>query len=145
MGTAEKKKRVLFLCNHNAARSQIAEGLLKSLYGEYYDVESAGNDPSHLSMYATRVMADIGVDISHQRSKSMEEFEGVEFEYIVTLCGGSGEVCPVFLGGKNHIYKSFKDPKSLKGSEEDKLLVFREVRDELKVWIEETFQPKKNS
>lgn len=138
----KKKIKVLFLCNRNAARSQMAEGLLKYLYGEYYEVKSAGNDPSQLSVYATRAMADIGVDISHQRSKSVGEFSGIEFDYVVTLCGGAGELCPVFLDGKNHIYKPFEDPASFKGSENDKLSVFKRIRDELKVWIEKTFEPK---
>ena len=135
-----QKEKVLFLCNRNAARSQIAEGLLKSLYGEYYDVKSAGNDPSTLSTYAVQVMAEIGVDISRYRSKSLKRFDGIKFDYVVTVCGGTGEVCPVFLGGKKYLHEPFEDPASVKGSEDDKIIAFRKLRDELKEWIEKTFK-----
>ncbi len=133
------KEKVLFICNRNAARSQMAEGLLKSLYGEYYDVKSAGNDPSTLSPYAVQIMAEIGVDISKYRSKSLKEFEGVEFDYIVTVCG-VGEACPVFLGGKKYLHEPFEDPASINGTEYNKIIAFRRIRDELKVWIEKIFK-----
>jgi len=135
-----KKDKVLFLCNHNAARSQMAEGLLKSLYGDYYDVKSAGNDPSELNPYAVQVMVEVGIDISQHRSKSLIEFEGIEFDYVVTVCGGTGESCPVFLGGKKYLHEPFEDPASVKGHEDDKIIAFRIIRDELKVWIENTFK-----
>jgi arsenate reductase len=136
----DPKEKVLFLCNHNAARSQMAEGLLKSLYGEYYDVKSAGNEPNTLSPYAVKVMAEVGVDISKHRSKSLKEFEKIEFDYIITLCGGVGEVCPVFLGGKKYLHEPFEDPTSVKGDENDKLVAFRIIRDELKEYIEKIFK-----
>jgi arsenate reductase len=134
------KENVLFLCNHNSARSQMAEGLLKSLYGKYYDVKSAGNNPSTLNPYAVEVMAEIGVDISKHRSNSLKAFEGLKFDYIVTVCDGNGEGCPVFLGGKKYLHKTFEDPSSVKGNDEDKIQVFRSIRDELKTWIEKTFK-----
>ena len=96
-----KKEKILFLCIHNASRSQMAEGLLKYLYGEFYEVKSGGNEPKKLNPYAVQVMAEIGVDISKYRSKSLNEFEGIKFDYIITVCGGSNEVCPVVLGGNN--------------------------------------------
>jgi arsenate reductase (thioredoxin) len=80
------KKKVLFICEHNSARSQMAEGLLKSLYGEIYEVYSAGSNPSNISPYAVKVMAEIGIDISDYRSKSLKEFEGVTFDYVATVC-----------------------------------------------------------
>jgi arsenate reductase len=135
-----KKEKVLFLCNHNSSRSQMAEGLLKSLYGEFYDVNSAGNEPNTLNPYAVQVMAEVGVDISKYRSKSLKEFEGIEFDYIVTVCGRSGEVCPVFLGGKQYLHEPFEDPASVKGNDDDIIIIFRRIRDELKVWIEKTFK-----
>jgi arsenate reductase len=135
-----KKEKVLFLCNRNAARSQMAERLLKDVYGEFYDVHSAGNRPSTLSPYAVVVMMEIGVDISNQRSKSLKEFEGSKFHHVVTVCGGEGESCPVFHGGKNYIHRAFDDPGAFEGTEEEKMKCFREVRDEMKIWIERAFK-----
>lgn len=135
-----KKEKVLFLCNRNAARSQMAEGLLRSAYGEFYDVHSAGNRPSTLSPYAVAVMREIGVDISKQRSKSLKEFEGSKFDRVVTVCGGEGESCPVFPGGKNYIHRAFEDPGAFEGSEEEKTEFFRKLRDEMRVWIESSFK-----
>jgi arsenate reductase (thioredoxin) len=134
------KEKVLFLCNHNSARSQMAEGLLKSLYGEYYDVYSAGNDPNTLNSYAVDVMAEIGIDISEYRSKSLKEFEGSNFDYVATACSGSGDTCPFFLGGKNYLHKPVEDPSAFEGSKEERIKFFRKIRDEIKVWIESTFK-----
>lgn len=139
MKAASKKIKVLFLCNHNAARSRMAEGILKSIGDDHYHVESAGNNPSSLNPYAVNVMAEIGIDISNQRSKSIEEFKGIIFEYVVTVCGGTGEACPIFLGGENYLHQPFEDPASIVGTENEKIMVFRSVRDELRVWIEKTF------
>ena len=139
MKEASKKIKVLFLCNHNAARSQMAEGILKSISDDRYHVESAGNNPSSLNPYAVKVMAEIGVDISKQRSKNIEEFEGITFEYVATVCGGVGETCPVFLGGKNYFQQPFEDPVSVEGTDNEKIMFFRSIRDEMKVWIEKTF------
>jgi arsenate reductase len=135
-----KKEKVLFLCNRNAARSQMAEGLLRSAYGEFYDVHSAGNRPSTLSPYAVAVMREICVDISNQRSKSLKEFEGSKFHHVVTVCGGEGESCPVFPGGNNYIHRAFEDPGAFEGTEEEKTEFFRKVRDEMRVWIEAKFK-----
>jgi len=81
----------------------------------------------------------MSVDISKHRSKSLKEFDGVEFDYVVTICGG-GKACPVFYGGKNYLHEPFEDPASVKGSKDDKIIAFRIIRDELKVWIENTFK-----
>jgi len=131
MKSPKTKEKVLFICNRNAARSQMAEGLLRSLYGEYYDVYSAGNYPSTLSHYAVEVMAEIGVDISKHRSKSLKEFEGTEFDHVVTVC--DGDACPYLPGGKNYLHKSFEDPAGVKGAKIDKIKVFRGIRMKLKV------------
>lgn len=118
----------------------MAEGLLRSTYGEFYDVNSAGNRPSTLSPYAMAVMMEIGVDISNQRSKSLKEFEGSKFHHVVMVCGGEDESCPVFLGGKNYIHRAFEDPGAFEGTEEEKTEFFRKVRDEMKFWIELAFK-----
>jgi arsenate reductase len=118
----------------------MAEGLLKSLYGEFYDVKSAGNEPSKLNPYVVQVMAEVGVDISKYRSKSLKEFEGIKFDYVISVCGGPGEVCPVVLGGKKYLNEPFEDPSLVKGNEDDKIIAFRRIRDELTVWIDQIFK-----
>jgi arsenate reductase len=138
--TAQKlNDKVLIICNHNSVRSQIAEGLLKSLYGDYYDVYSAGNNPTNVNPFAIKVMAEIDIDISENRSKSLKEFEGLEFDYVVTVCGGEGQACPFFSGGKTYLHESFKDPTEVDGTDKEKLDSYRRIRDEIKVWIEKTF------
>jgi len=134
------KEKVLIICNHNSARSQIAEGLLKSLYGGYYEVYSAGSDPTTVNPFAIKVLAEIGADISENRSKSLKEFEGLGFDYVVTVCGGAGQACPFFSGGKTYFHKSFEDPAEIDGTDHDKIDAFRRTRDEIKEWIEKTFK-----
>ena len=133
------KKGILFICTHNSARSQMAEGLLNHLFGDRYKAFSAGTKPSGVNPLAIEVMKEIGIDISNHRSKSLKEFEGQEFDYVVTVCDSAKEECPYFSGGRKHIHKSFTDPSGYKGTEEEKLEFFRKVRDEIRDWIEETF------
>jgi arsenate reductase (thioredoxin) len=140
MSAQKLREKVLIICNHNSARSQIAEGLLKSLYGEFYDVYSAGDNPTSVNSYAIKVLEEIGVDISENRSKSVKEFEGLDFDYVVTVCGREGQACPVFSGGKSYINKSFEDPSEVKGNIHDKIVAFRRTRDEIKLWLEKTFK-----
>ncbi|MEM0466496.1 MAG: arsenate reductase ArsC [Candidatus Thermoplasmatota archaeon] len=125
------KKKVLFLCTHNAARSQMAEGLLRSLYGNLYEVYSAGVTPSQVHPSAIAVMKEIHVDISSHRSKSIDEFKTICFDYVITVCDHAKATCP-FFPGKKIIHHSFKDPTTL--SE------FRKIRDEIKTWIQTTFK-----
>ena len=134
------KEKVLFLCNHNSARSQMAEGLLKSLYGEHYEAYSAGSNPSSVNPFAVKVMGEVGVDISRNRSKSINEFEGMKFDHIVTVCSGEGEACPFFPGGKTYLHEAFEDPVTVDGTLHKKIDVFRKTRDEIKDWIKETFE-----
>jgi arsenate reductase (thioredoxin) len=134
------KKKVLFLCNHNSARSQMAEGLLKSLHKEHYEVYSAGSNPSSVNPFAVKVMGEVGVDISRNRSKSIKEFKGRKFDYVVTVCGGEGEVCPFFHGGETYLHESFEDPVTVDGNLDEKINAFRKIRDEIKEWIKETFE-----
>lgn len=133
------KKRVLFICTHNSARSQMAEGLLRALYGDEYEAYSAGTEPKGIHPYAIKVMAEIGIDISGQRSKGLEELRGMEFDYVVTVCDRAREACPFFPGGRMVLHKGFEDPSQLRGSEEEILRGFRRVRDEIRDWIEGTF------
>ena len=140
MTSQKSRNKVLIICNHNSARSQIAEGLLKSLYGEYYQVYSAGSNPTTLNPYAIKVMAEIGVDISKNRSKSLKEFDGLEFDYVVTVCGGDSQACPFFTGGKTYLHEPFEDPTKVNGTDHEKIDAFRRTRDEIKGWIEKTFK-----
>ncbi len=140
MTTPKVKEKVLFLCNHNSARSQMAEGLLKSLYKEHYDAYSAGSNPSSVNPCAVKVMGEMGVDISGNRSKSIREFDGLEFDYVVTVCGGEGETCPFFQGGKIYLHESFEDPVAVGGNLHEKIDAFRRIRDEIKDWINKTFE-----
>src|SRR5919107_5772243 len=108
-GMAEKK-RVLILCTGNSARSQMAEGLLRHDGGDRFEVESAGVNPSLVRPEAVEAMREVGIDISHQRSKSAGEFVGQEFDYIITVCDNARETCPVFPGRAERIHRSFEDP-----------------------------------
>ena len=131
--------KILFICTHNSARSQMAEGLMRELYGDHYDAYSAGTDLTNVNPNAIRVMKEIGVDISHQRSKSISEFKDWKFDYVITVCDQARETCPFFPDGV-FIHTSFKDPSLIDGSENEILNSFREVRDEIRNWIEKVFQ-----
>ncbi|MFC1508123.1 arsenate reductase ArsC [Candidatus Omnitrophota bacterium] len=135
-----RKQKVLFVCTHNACRSQIAEGLLNSLYGERYEAYSAGTAPSRVNPYSIKVMAEIGLDISRHISKSLKVFEGKEFDFIVTVCDSAGKGCPVFPGASKRLHWGLPDPSKVNGSEEEILDVFRKVRDEIKENIIEVFK-----
>jgi len=131
-----QKKRVLILCTGNSARSQMAEGLLRELGGDEFAVESAGVAPSSVRPEAVEAMLEIGVDISAQHSKSIDEFAGQEFDFIITVCDNAKEICPVFPGNAKHIHQSFTDPPlETVGNYESRLEVFREVRDQLRKWL----------
>lgn len=126
------KSRVLILCTGNSARSQMAEGLLRHLAGDRFEVESAGTIASFVRPQAIAAMAEIGIDISGHRSKCLDEFLGEPFDYVITVCDNAAENCPVFPGKAERIHWSFDDPAEAKGSEEDVLAEFRRVRDEIK-------------
>jgi len=134
-----KKKRVLFMCIHNSARSQMAEGLFRHLYGNNFDVYSAGSNPHRVDPLAVECMNKIGIDISNHRSKGLNEFEGQKFDYVITVCGNSYNACPFFIGGKKYFKQVFEDPSSFKGDEKEKLELFSKVRDELKFWLEDLY------
>ncbi len=127
------KKRVLILCTGNSARSQMAEGLLRHDAGDRFEVASAGVAPAQVRPEAIEVMREIGIDISHHRSKSVDEFTGQEFDYVITVCDNANEQCPIFPGKTQRIHWSFEDPASVQGDEQARLAVFRRVRDEIRV------------
>lgn len=130
------KQRVLFICTHNSARSQMAEGLLRTLGGDSFEVESAGTEATHVRPLAMHVMAEIGIDISKQQSKTLERFLGELFDDVITVCDATAEACPVFVGAKRTLHWSFPDPSQAKGSEEEQLAVYRSVRDAIRQRIE---------
>lgn len=134
------KKRVLILCTGNSARSQIAEGLLRHDAGEKFDVESAGTNPSSVRAEAVTVMQELGIDISGHRSKSVDEFRGQHFDTVITVCDNARESCPVFLGAADRLHHSFEDPAALQGSVEERLALFRRVRDELRTYLADSAQ-----
>ncbi len=121
--------RVLFLCVHNSARSQIAEGLLRALAGDRMQVFSAGSAPTRVHPLAMRVLQERGIDASQQRSKSVSEFANETFDYVITLC--AEEVCPIFLGADTRLHWGLPDPSAAQGGEDEQLRAFREVADEL--------------
>ncbi len=126
------KKRVLILCTGNSARSQMAEGLLRHDGGDDFDVASAGVEASFVRPQSIEAMREIGVDISGHRSKSVDEFRGREFDYVITVCDNANERCPVFPGKTQRIHWSFDDPAAAEGDESARLAVFRCVRDEIR-------------
>jgi arsenate reductase (thioredoxin) len=126
------RKRVLILCTGNSARSQMAEGILRHLVGDDFEVASAGVAPSHVRPEAIKVMGELGIDISGHRSKSVDDFLGQEFDYVITVCDNANQQCPVFPGKTERIHWSFEDPAAVQGDEPARLAVFRRVRDEIK-------------
>lgn len=132
------KKRVLILCTGNSARSQMAEGLLRELGGDKFEVESAGVEPSSVRPEAIEAMNEIGIDISKHHSKSVDEFIGQNFDYIITVCDNAKESCPVFPGQAERIHQRFEDPPaSTVGDYESRLKIFRRVRDEIREWLKD--------
>ena len=138
------KHTVLFLCTGNSARSQMAEGLLRELGGEGFDVESAGTAPAGLNPLATEVMREIGIDLSGQRSKSVADFLGKRFDHVITVCDRAKESCPIFPGAAKMLHWSFDDPAAAEGTEKERKLVFRRVRDEIRHRIERFLEAQSN-
>jgi arsenate reductase len=135
------KTKVLFICTHNSARSQIAEGYMKVKYGDRYEVFSGGTEVTRVHPMAIAVMKEIGIDISQHRSKLIDEFYGLGIETVVTVCDAANKACPFFPGAKEVIHQSFPDPLAFTGSDDDVQAGFRQVRDEIVQWIDATFGP----
>lgn len=124
-------QRVLFLCTHNSARSQMAEGLLRAWAGDRFEAHSAGVEATEVRPLAIRAMAEIGIDVSGQWSKRLDTYLGQDFAYAITVCDEAREACPYFAGAKRQLHWSFDDPSAATGSEDARLAVFRRVRDEI--------------
>ena len=129
------KQRVLILCTGNSARSQMAEGYLRHAAGDRYEVFSAGTRPVGLNPNAVKAMAEVGIDISGHRSKSVDEFSGQQFDYVITVCDNAKEACPIFPGPGKRLHHSFEDPAA--AAADQQLAKFREVRDQIRVWVDE--------
>jgi arsenate reductase len=127
-----KKKRVLFLCTENSARSQMAEGILRHDAGDRFAVYSAGTNPTSLRAEAVQVMDEIGMDIRDQFPKSVDYFDGQEFDFVITVCDQAREGCPILPGAARHVHWSFDDPANVAGSYEERVGSFRRLRDDIR-------------
>jgi arsenate reductase len=133
----DKKKKVLILCTGNSARSQMGEGLLRHMAGDGWEVESAGTKPVGLNPLAVESMKEVGIDISMQRSKSVAEFDGKRFDFVITVCDSAAENCPVFPNAPTRIHWSLPDPAATQGTHGEKLAAFRTVRERLRRHLHE--------
>ncbi len=133
------KKRILFICVHNSARSQLAEGVVNAFHGDRFQAFSAGSEPTRVHPLAIQVLAEIGIDISGHRAKSIDEFAGQSFDFVVMVCGDSEAECPFFPGPGERIHHGFPDPAACTGTEVEIRTCFRRSRDEIRAWIEERF------
>ena len=131
MSRIAANQRILVLCTGNSARSQMAEGLLRHLAGDRFEVASAGTEPSSVNPLAVAAMREIGVDISRQRSKSVEEFRGQHFTFVITVCDNANARCPIFPGAVQRLHWPLADPAAAVGNAAERLPVFRRVRDEI--------------
>jgi arsenate reductase (thioredoxin) len=113
----------------------MAEGLLRHDAGDRFEVESAGTKPSRVRAEAIAVMRELGIDISGQRSKHVDEFQGRDFDYVITVCDNAKESCPIFFGVANRLHHNFEDPATLQGSDQERLTLFRRLRDELRTYL----------
>ena len=138
-------QRVLFLCTHNSARSQIAEALLRRIAGDRFDVHSAGTEATHVRPLAIKVMAEQGVDISQQQSKTLHQYLAQPFDHVITVCDQANETCPFFPNARTRLHWSFPDPSQAQGDEATQLAVYREVRDNiaahLRTWLKTLDHP----
>ncbi len=133
-------QKVLILCTANSARSQMAEGLLRAIAGDQFEVHSAGAQPSVVNPYAIKAMTQRGIDISGQRSKHLNEFLHTPFDYVMTVCDNAAESCPVFPGPAQRIHWSFPDPAAVDGDDAEKLASFEQVRDGLEAALRQWVQ-----
>jgi arsenate reductase len=135
------KIRVLFLCTHNSARSQMAEGYLRSITGDQFEITSAGTEPSQVNPLAIRVMQEVGIDISQHTSKPVKPFLGDVWHYVITVCDHANEYCPIFPFPSRRLHWSFPDPSQTTGTEGQRLHVFRQVRGDIcakiRAWLAE--------
>jgi len=130
-------QRVLFLCTHNSARSQMAEGLLRRLGGDRFEAHSAGTEATGVRPLAIQAMAELGIDISKQTSKTLDPYVDQGFDYVVTVCDDANESCPIFPNATHRLHWSLPDPSKATGNEAERLAVYRKVRDGLRARIQE--------
>jgi arsenate reductase len=138
---AVRKPRVLFICIHNSVRSQIAEGYLRHKYSNLFDAASAGSEPRCVHPLAIAVMDEIGIDISGQRSKLMDEFFSAGIDIVVKVCDCEHHTCPFFPGARETIHAGFPDPSAGDMTSRERIILFREVRDAIIAWIDQSFVP----
>ena len=136
MAGADAERRVLFLCTHNSARSQMAEGLLRALGGDRFEAFSAGTEATQVRPLAIRAMAELGIDISRHASKTLERYLDQPFDQVITVCDQANEACPVFFGARERRHWSLPDPSQATGSEDEQLAVYRSVRDAIRERIQ---------
>lgn len=141
MSEAGTTQRVLFLCTHNSARSQMAEGLLRALGRGAFEVFSAGTEATRVRPLAIRAMAELGIDVSGQTSKTLDQYLAEPFDQVITVCDQANETCPVFYGATERLHWSFPDPSRATGSEEEQLIVYRQVRDAICARIQQELLP----
>jgi len=130
-------QRVLFLCTHNSARSQMAEGLLRSLGGDRFEAHSAGTQATRVRPLAIQAMAEVGIDISTQASKTLDPYVDQRFDHVITVCDDANESCPIFPNTLHRLHWSLPDPSKATGSQTEQLAVYRKVRDALRARIQE--------
>ena len=130
------KQRILFICTHNSARSQMAEGLLRHLGGDRFEAYSAGTEATRVRPLAIEVMRELDIDISGQQSKTLDRYVGEPFDKVITVCDTAAEACPVFPGAREQLHWSFPDPSQATGSPEELRAVYRSVRDAIRARIE---------
>jgi arsenate reductase len=133
------KTKILFICSHNAARSQMAEAIANGKFGDILDASSAGSSPTRIDPYAIAVMKELGIDISKNRAKHLNEFTGMRFDYAVTLCSDDEDFCPFFPDAEEHLHHSVNEPEGSKKTEEGRLAAMRNMRDDILAWIRRTF------
>jgi len=132
------KKKILFICTHNSARSQIAEGLINHYFKDTWEARSAGTAATFVKPFAIKALAELGIDISQHTSKTIDVFKDEVFDVVVTVCDSAREICP-FFPGKKVIHKNFVDPSNVEGTDEEKLAAFCRTRDEINEWLLQKF------
>lgn len=130
-------KKILFLCTGNSARSQMAEAWAKHFFSDRYEIYSAGTAPKGIHPLTLKVMEEVGIDVTNQRSKHLDELKNIEFDFVITLCDDAKESCPVYPKKTRVIHKSFPDPVLLGKSSGEQLKAFRDVRDRIKAFVRE--------
>jgi arsenate reductase len=133
------KTKILFICSHNAARSQMAEAIANHKFGDVLEASSAGSSPTRIDPYAIAAMKELGIDISKNRAKHLNEFTGTRFDYAVTLCSDDEDFCPFFPDAEEHLHHGVNEPKGSTRTEEGRLGAMRIMRDDILAWIRKTF------